>query len=152
MPPARPKPLTFLYWSLFVTTTLAALLVVGTIWLAARTHSEDEWVRHTLAVRAQIAEILIVVQRSDSNARGYLLTNNPTYFKAYQSAVAELPEAVDKLSTLIIDNPVQKQAIERLRPIIAEKLAELHQFMAEETPGHTGPLPSEQVSAELQTI
>ncbi len=151
MPP-RPRPITILYWSLIATTVLAALLLAGTIWLAERTRSEDDWVRHTLAVRNQIEQILILVQRTDSNARGYLLTDNQTYFKTYQDAVSELPGAVDKLSKLIVDNHVQREAINALHPILQKKLAELRTFMAEEAPGHTGPLPPEQVAAELQTI
>jgi signal transduction histidine kinase len=150
--PPRPRPIAILYWSLIVTTVLAALLLAGTIWLAERTRAENDWVRHTLAVRNQIEQILILVQRTDSNARGYLLTDNPTYFKTYKDAVAELPAAVEKMSMLVVDNPVQREAIAALHPILDEKLKELRTFMAEETPGHTGPLPHDQVAAELQTI
>jgi signal transduction histidine kinase len=150
--PPRPRPIAILYWSLIVTTVLAALLLAGTIWLAERTRAENDWVRHTLAVRNQIEQILILVQRTDSNARGYLLTDNPTYFKTYKDAVAELPAAVEKMSMLVVDNPVQREAIAALHPILDEKLKELRTFMAEETPGHTGPLPPDQVAAELQTI
>jgi hypothetical protein len=46
----------------------------GRIWLSAATRSQNDWVRHTLEVRNQIAQILSLVQSAETGQHGYLLT------------------------------------------------------------------------------
>ena len=41
-PPTSHKPLAAQYWSLLVTTALAAAIMVATFWLRARNESDDE--------------------------------------------------------------------------------------------------------------
>jgi signal transduction histidine kinase len=148
----RQKPLNSLYSSLIATTALAALLVVGTFWLAARSESEDAWVHHTLAVRAQIDAVLILTQRADSNARGYLLTRSPVYLNNYQDARSMLPGSIDRLAALTLDNRYQQQAIARLRVLIQQKLDELRS-MIETAPTGAAPIYSDpEGKAELKTI
>ena len=74
MSPTKPKSLTPLSWNLVVTTALAGAIVAGMFWLIARKQSEEDWVRHTLAVRNQMANVLILAQRTETGQRGYLLT------------------------------------------------------------------------------
>ncbi len=151
MPPSRPKPLTFLYGSLIASTALAALLVVGTFWLAAQ--SEDAWVRHTLAVRNQIARILILVQRAELSADGYLLTGQDAYLNPYESAVTALPAALDAMAVLVVDNPRQQQSVARLRELTADKLAELRSAIDAHRSGHTGaPVALASASKDLRTM
>lgn len=75
MSPTKPKRLTPLSWNIVVTTALAGAIVAGMFWLIARKQSEEDWVRHTLAVRNQLANVLILVQRAETGQRGYLLTD-----------------------------------------------------------------------------
>ena len=74
MPPTTAKPLALLFRGLVATIALAALVAGGTYWFAARTETENQWVRQTLALRNRIAEVLILVQRCETSQRGYLLT------------------------------------------------------------------------------
>lgn len=60
-----PKAIRPLYWSLGATSAIAALVVGATIWLSAATQSQNDWVRHTLAVRNQIAQTLSLVQSAE---------------------------------------------------------------------------------------
>ena len=55
-----------------MTILLAGAVMVTTFWAGARSQDEDQWVRHTLAVRNQIARVLTLVQRAESSQRGYL--------------------------------------------------------------------------------
>ena len=125
VPPYRPKPLTFLYWSLIGTTTLAAMLVVGTFWLAARTQTEDDWVRHSLAVRNQIDQIMILTQRAESCARGYLLSHNAAFLEPYENSIVTLPLVLDKMGVLVKNNPRQRQSLAQLREFVSDKMSEL---------------------------
>ena len=71
-----------------VTTALAGAIVAGMFWLIARKQlREEDWVRHTLAVRNQLANVLILVQRTESGQRGYLLTERDVYLEPYDAAV-----------------------------------------------------------------
>ncbi len=107
------------------TTALVAAIVVATFWLSDRTRSDDEWVRHTLSVRNQLAQVLTLVQGAESGQRGYLLTGGATYLAPYDTAVRQMPETLDRASALVSDNPQQQQALGQLRALIDDKLAEL---------------------------
>jgi CHASE3 domain sensor protein len=125
VPPAKSKSLARLYWSLVVSTAFAVLLVVATIWFAALRQTEDEWVRHTLSVRNQIARVLTLVQRAESGQRGYLLTGREMYLAPYEQAIQALPAALDDMGGLVADNPLQQQSVGRMRQLTIDKLREL---------------------------
>jgi CHASE3 domain-containing protein len=101
VPPTTPKPLAFLSRALIACTALAALLVTATFWLGARAQTEGDWVRHTLAVRGQMGETMILIQRVETSQRGYLLTGRDVYLAPYDTAAAELPRSLDKLAELV---------------------------------------------------
>jgi signal transduction histidine kinase len=125
VPPAKSKSLARLYWSFVVSTALAALLVAATIWFAALRQTEDNWVRHTLSVRNQIARVLTLVQRAESGQRGFLLTGREMYLAPYQQAVEDLPAALDETGRLVADNPLQQQSLGGIRQVTIDKLREL---------------------------
>ncbi|MGA3304315.1 MAG: CHASE3 domain-containing protein [Methylovirgula sp.] len=135
-----PKPLLFLYWSLLATTVLAAVLAIGTFWLVAQSRSEDDWVHHTLAVRNQIDQVLILMQRAEGSARGFLLTDDAAFLEPYKQAVYDLSPALDTLDQLIIDNPRQRTAVADLRQLTAERLGDLHQQLDAHQQGKSGPM------------
>jgi signal transduction histidine kinase len=120
-----PKAIRPLYWSLGATSAIAALVVGATIWLSAVTQSQNDWVRHTLAVRNQIAHILSLVQSAETGQRGYLLTNSQAYLIPYDRGTAAVGPAIDELGELVIDNPLQEQSVGRLRELVKAKLDEL---------------------------
>ncbi len=70
--PSRERSLAILYWGLVVTKALVAAIVVAVFWISDRNQSDDEAVRHTLAVRNQLCQVLTLVQRAESGRRGYL--------------------------------------------------------------------------------
>jgi CHASE3 domain sensor protein len=135
VPPIDTKPLANLYWSLIATTVLAAMVVVSTLWLGARTKTENEWVGHTLAVRNQTEQVMILVQRAETGQRGYLRTRRDAYLIPYDEAVAALPATLDQTATMVADNPRQQQAVGRLRQLIADKLRELRATIDEQKAG-----------------
>ncbi len=136
MPTTTSKPLASLYWSLIVTTTLAGLLVVATFWLSARTQNDEQWVRHTLAVRNQIAQVATLTQDAESSQRGYLLTGRDVYLTPYKDAAPALPAALDAMRAMIADNPQQQQAVARLRALVTERLHQLQSGIDEYKAGH----------------
>jgi signal transduction histidine kinase len=126
IPPGRESSsLATLHWGLVFTTALVAAIVVATFWLSDRNQSDEDWVRHTLSVRNQLAQILTLAQGAESGQRGYLLTGDANYLAPYDAAVRQMPETLDRAVALVSDNPQQQQALGQLRALIDDKLEEL---------------------------
>ncbi|MGA8355943.1 MAG: CHASE3 domain-containing protein, partial [Xanthobacteraceae bacterium] len=117
-PRSEPKPLALLNRSLVVTTMLAALIVAAALWLGARNESDDEWVQHSLEVRAQLVRVLSLVQSAETGQRGYLLTGQDLYLEPYQMALGQLPDALQRTQDLASDNPEQIKNLTQLRQLI----------------------------------
>ncbi|WP_158818513.1 CHASE3 domain-containing protein [Methylocapsa sp. S129] len=135
MPPATPRPLASLYLSLIVAIVLAALLMVATFWLASRAQTEDQQVRHTLAIRDQTNQVLLLVQRLESSQRGYLLTGRDAYLSPFADPAATLPGALDQMAALVADDPRQRPKVEHLRQAAEDKLRELQRVIDERKAG-----------------
>jgi signal transduction histidine kinase len=122
---AETPPLAPLNRSLIVSTVLAAMIVAAAFLLGARNKSDDQWVLHSLELRGQLTRVLSLVQSAETGQRGYLLTGQGPYLGPYRTALEQLPPMLDRLQDLASDEPQQLQALDHLRHIIAEKLAEL---------------------------
>ena len=126
-----------LYWALVSTTVLAGLLIIATLWLLSRSHDQDEWVLHSVSVREQLLRVLMLVQRTESGQRGFLLTGNDKYLAPYGAALAQLPTALDETASLVGDNPRQVEGLGQLRQLISDKLDELRTTIAQRQSGRT---------------
>jgi signal transduction histidine kinase len=133
----RLKPLSLLSWSIGLSVLLAAVLGATTLWLAARMETDEQWVRHTLAVQNQLAQVLILVQRVETKQRGFLLTGRGAYLGSYESAETALTAAIDETVRLVADNPRQQQMVVRLRQVVADKVRELRSTIDNQNAGHT---------------
>jgi len=131
-----PRPLAPLYWGLLVSTTLAAAITAATFWLGGQAQVEDQWVRHTLAVRSELQRIQLLLSRAESSQRGFLLTGRDEYLAPFDPASDALTAALGRAAALIADNPQQVQATGILRQLVSEKLGELNQTIALRKNGH----------------
>ncbi|HJY16336.1 MAG TPA: CHASE3 domain-containing protein, partial [Xanthobacteraceae bacterium] len=123
--------------SLVATTMLAGLIVAAAFWLGSRNKSDDDWVRHSLEVRAQLTRVLSLVQSAETGQRGYLLTGQDLYLEPYQMALAQLPDALQRTQDLASDNPEQIKNLTQLRQLIQDKLAELGATVNAYKAGHS---------------
>jgi signal transduction histidine kinase/CheY-like chemotaxis protein len=130
-----PKPVRPFYWSVAVTSALAAAVILVTLWLSNLTRSQYDWVQHTLAVRNQLTTVLSLVQSAETGQRGYLLTDSQAYLIPYDRGVSGLRSAVDELNRLVQDNPEQLRSLAQLRDLIAAKLGELQATIASHKAG-----------------
>jgi signal transduction histidine kinase/CheY-like chemotaxis protein len=129
------KSLAPLYWGLVLTIALVAVIVASIFWVSARNQSDNAWVRHTLALRQQLSDVLTLVQRAESAQRGFLLTGRNEYLLPYGNAVAELPAALAQTNGLIGYSPKQQQTFARLRKLIEGKLNETSQTIDDRKAG-----------------
>ena len=131
-----PKPLAPLYWGLFGCTLLAAVITLGTFWLGFREQDQDQWVRHSLAVRSELQLIHTLILRAESSQRGYLVTGREDYLTPFAPAQGALQTALDRVASLAGDNPQQVEAVRALRQGISAKLDELDRTIAFRKAGH----------------
>ena len=131
-----PKPLAPLYWGLFGCTLLAAVITLGTFWLGFREQDQDQWVRHSLAVRSELQLIQTLILRAESSQRGYLVTGREDYLTPFAPAQGALQTALDRVASLAGDNPQQVEAVRALRQGISAKLDELDRTIAFRKAGH----------------
>jgi len=122
---AESRPLALLNRSLIVTTVLAAMIVAAAFLLGARNKNDDQWVLHSLDLRGQLTRVLSLVQSAETGQRGYLLTGQDPYLGPYRTALQQLPPMLDRVQDRASDEPQQLQALDHLRRLISEKLAEL---------------------------
>ena len=125
-----PKPLAPLYWSLLGCTLLAAVITLGTFWLGFREQDQDQWVRHSLAVRSELQLIQTLILRAESSQRGYLVTGREEYLAPFNPTRGALQTALDRIASLVNDNPQQIAAVRGLRQTISAKLDELERTIA----------------------
>jgi len=109
------------------TFVLIVLICVATLsfWSEVRSEKDRAWIEHTHLVIERLQAILIDVTRAESAQRTFVLTGQDKYLKRYGTGVDELGRNIKNLRDLTSDNPGQQQAISRLEPLIAGRVAEL---------------------------
>jgi CHASE3 domain sensor protein len=118
------------------TTFLAAAITLTTFWSGGRAQNEDQWIRHTLAVRGELQMIHALVLQAESSQRGYLLTRRGDYLSRFDLALQELQNALDRTAALVRDNPGQIEAIAVLRQHISKKFGEMRKTIEDHDAGH----------------
>jgi CHASE3 domain sensor protein len=110
----------------FAVASLALVVIAVAGYRATRTLiNNDELVSHTHEVRRQIADLYNALLDAETGQRGMVITNRPEFLAPYNKAVDTIDRQVGDLRTLTIDNPSQTQRIDRLRPLVDSKLAEM---------------------------
>ena len=95
--------------------------------LVNQSRKDNGWVVHTIEVENQMNALLLEVRRAESATRGFLLTSEPRFRTEYETAAAAVVADVDKLKSLIGDNPVQIENVKRLQQPIEGRLEEFAQ-------------------------
>lgn len=70
-------------------------------------------------------ELLSSIQDAETGQRGFLLTNNESYLRPYNTALGAIPRKLDEIAELTRDNPMQRPRVDALRQHVEAKLAEL---------------------------
>jgi len=111
---------------LLLSAGFLVLVVVSTasVLLVNKARSDSAWVVHTIEAENQINALLLEVRRAESGARAYLLTQGEEFLRDHEAAVAAIPPVLDKLATLVADNPVQVENLAKLRTVIETRLSQ----------------------------
>ena len=100
----------------------AAVIAAGiaAAWSTARNQKFTEWVNHTYEVEIAIQQVSILIEQGETTRRGYLLTGQQAYADTYDASRNHLPVAMQELSGLTSDNPVQQANFAELKRRVAE--------------------------------
>jgi methyl-accepting chemotaxis protein len=103
---------------------LVALVIVGTLSYRAtrRLIADSGWVNHTQQVREEIASLLAGLHEAEAHQRGYLLTGTSQYLESYKASAKEAVDHVAALRQLTADNPNQQRRLDKLEPLIKERI------------------------------
>ncbi|HTA66188.1 MAG TPA: response regulator [Xanthomonadaceae bacterium] len=124
---------------LLPTDAMVALLaaVMAIVLIAAVTFSSQRdrtqssaRVTATLEILRHMDVLLSDLKDAETGQRGFLLTGEETYLEPYENARTELPGEFQRLATLLADNPAQREKLETVRQLAADKMNELAQTIA----------------------
>ncbi len=109
---------------------LAAGLVVltiisaGSVHLVNRARQDARWVVHTVEVANQLSLAQLQLRRAESAQRGYLSTLLPDLQTDFDEAASQLTPALQRLSQLVSDNPVEKRLVDEMLPLVDQRVEE----------------------------
>jgi diguanylate cyclase (GGDEF)-like protein/PAS domain S-box-containing protein len=83
------------------------------------------WVSHTRDVLDELQKFRSSVREAESSERGYVLTADPGYLRAYDSSVEDAGQTLDRIEILTRDNPNQQATIGELRPHLFAEIQKL---------------------------
>ncbi len=86
-------------------------------------------VLHTQEVRTALAAMLSMLTDAETGQRGYLITGDEHYLEPYNSGVADLGNAIQRLRLLMADNSAQQQRLAVVERLVAARVARLEQVL-----------------------
>jgi CheY-like chemotaxis protein/CHASE3 domain sensor protein len=115
--------------------TLAMLLTlgIGSFRHTGSLREDFDWLQHTHRVLEQNDDLARQLHEAQSISRGYALAPAPELRAQYDSVARTVLQSLQTLRTLTADNPTQQSNLDRLQPLIDQRLAESQQLMEDDT-------------------
>lgn len=79
-------------------------------------------VAHTYEVLSNIDQVFSLLKDAETGARGFTLSNDPSYLEPYDTARIELESSINRLKNLSADNPIQVRNTDLLGKIVNERM------------------------------
>src|ERR1700683_4393993 len=98
--------------------------LVGFLYLryGADLANADYWVRHSYLVLGDIKDLMIAADEAETGQRGFLLTGRDDYLPPYSAARDRATLLFSDLRQQTADNPGEQARLERLSPLLQQKL------------------------------
>lgn len=95
------------------------------------------WVTHTNSVLSDLAEISIMLERSESNQRGYLILEKTEFYNTYLESKKDAIKHLISLKEMIKDNPGQETHLKHLEELIEERFKKMDTVIALRSNNHS---------------
>ena len=109
---------------------LVLVAMIGVALFLIRSRQADLLVVHTLQVQQSAETLLIDIRDAETNKRSFLLTGAPDYMQSFLAAMKAIPEELDRLRALTLDNPAQQARVGALGKLVGAKLDEFNRTHA----------------------
>ena len=108
-------------------SALIILISIGALSYRSQVRNQEdrEWVTHSHLVVERLQVIRIDITQAETGQRSYILTGQERYLAFYRAAVDKLGPDIKALQDLTSDNSVQQENINRLKSLVADRLAGL---------------------------
>jgi hypothetical protein len=102
------------------------LAVAGVSVFSVRNYLDTvKWRNHTNKVISELFALGVVIESAESSQRGYLISGKEDYLPALEGDRKELSTHLENIRTLVSDNPVQSERLNRLESQIHERVESL---------------------------
>ena len=92
--------------------------------------ASEEWVNHSLEVRAALGEIDSAFVKAGRARSAYVISGNDEFLEQFNEALPELAIKFRQLRALIADNPTQKALCDRLENVTGRRVSLLRDSIA----------------------
>jgi len=115
------------YLALAVGIVFLLVIAGSSVWLSIRNHEALDAAARERDVLFTIEELTASAERAETGQRGFLLTGREAYLQPFDRATQRLPGLIAKLEPEVAGDPAAAQLLSELKPVIADKLAELRE-------------------------
>jgi len=101
---------------LFAVLVISQFAFLGLVFRIEEEHADAEkWFAHTKEVIAEADALKSDILTAGSGMRGYAITLDPAFSGPYDRSNAEIPGRLDRLESLVADNPPQAKRMETIQ-------------------------------------
>lgn len=104
---------------------LVIFVVIGSVSYRSVTGlvAAADWVDHTHEVISEMVKMREAMREMDTGQRTFMLTGDENLLVSWRSAQDSLRKAAQQLRTLTVDNPRQQARLDRLAPLVEQRIA-----------------------------
>ena len=134
--------------SMAAVTLVAVLFAVGTVGLLSVRELSDSWLleKHTYEVLDQSEKLLSALTEIETTGRGYVISGDQKFLEPFNTRFLQIKEHVQNLRRLTADNTSQQRRLDKLEPLIMQRIAETSRVIAARASGDSKAA-AEQVSS-----
>jgi signal transduction histidine kinase len=96
---------------------LLAVIVGCAAWLTNAQAENEHWVSHTLQVQSAVVTSFSTLQDAQIGVRGLLIEDDLSTLAPYTKADPRIPQTIDRVASLVADNPAQADRVRRYRDL-----------------------------------
>lgn len=114
-------------WSLSLACCFLVFVSASSIYLVSSSQSAGEIMNRALRLENRLWSVLAAVRVAESEQRGYLLTGDARYLKAYQTTIETAAAVIAQARSAIGEDPVQQRALSNIQRLMERKFADLRE-------------------------
>ena len=108
-----------------LSTLLLLISLTASFYSIQKLISNSQLVNHTNQVLIEAENIISHMKDAETGQRGYLVTLDPLFLQPYTGSREKVNASYDRLSDLVVDNPIQGKKLARVKDLYEAKFAQM---------------------------